>query len=349
MARGKRKAPTGCYWREGVLWGRIKKAGGDIRWSLHTSNADIARQARDARLKEINDEIHHGIEPKRTIDAVILEWAKFNKGSGSPKTATRYGASLRMLEPTIGGKTLGEITVKLLNIYVDARMAAGVTNATIKRDLVALSQVLKFAIRRGYTESNAAFIVMKGFKERKHLIYLPEPAHIQMVLDRLPAGIAKMALAAWRTGCREGELIAATESAVDHGRKQFTVVGKRNKRRTIDLTPFDGYEVFVTRSGIGETPLFPKEDGGVYKSMPVRFAECVQSVEKRAAKEGISFRPFRFHDLRHRHAVDWLKDGRSIYDLQQRLGHSSVKTTEIYLDFITGDEKKVAMYGAAHG
>ena len=55
------------------------------------------------------------------------------------------------------------------------------------------------------------------------------------------------------------------------------------------------------------------------------------------------FRPFRFHDLRHRHAVDWLKAGRSIYDLRDRLGHTSVKTTEIYLNFLTPEEKRAPL------
>lgn len=49
---------------------------------------------------------------------------------------------------------------------------------------------------------------------------------------------------------------------------------------------------------------------------------------------------FRFHDLRHLHAVNWLKDGRSIYDLQRRLGHSSIKTTEEYCRFLTPEEDR---------
>ena len=54
------------------------------------------------------------------------------------------------------------------------------------------------------------------------------------------------------------------------------------------------------------------------------------------------FRPFRFHDLRHLHAVTWLKDGRSIYDLQNRLGHTSIKTTEMYRRYLTPNEERVS-------
>jgi integrase/recombinase XerD len=54
------------------------------------------------------------------------------------------------------------------------------------------------------------------------------------------------------------------------------------------------------------------------------------------------FRRFRFHDLRHRFAVDYLRDGGNIYDLQKILGHASIKTTEIYLDYLTPDEQEAA-------
>ena len=41
----------------------------------------------------------------------------------------------------------------------------------------------------------------------------------------------------------------------------------------------------------------------------------------------------------------WLKAGGSIYDLSRHLGHTSVKTTEIYLGHLTGDEQHRARGG----
>ncbi|MGB1230598.1 MAG: tyrosine-type recombinase/integrase, partial [Holosporaceae bacterium] len=52
--------------------------------------------------------------------------------------------------------------------------------------------------------------------------------------------------------------------------------------------------------------------------------------------------PFRFHDLRHRYAVDYLKNGGSIYTLKGLLGHTSVKTTEGYLAYLTPEEAEAA-------
>jgi len=43
---------------------------------------------------------------------------------------------------------------------------------------------------------------------------------------------------------------------------------------------------------------------------------------------------FRYHDLRQKFAIDYLKAGGDIYRLSRILGHSSVKTTEIYLGYV---------------
>jgi hypothetical protein len=103
---------------------------------------------------------------------------------------------------------------------------------------------------------------------------------------------------------------------------------------------------------LGKPSLFWHHDGEPYKTASGQFKRLVKSVDRQAQKQARetpeqahSFRSFRLHDLRHRHAVDWLKSGRSIYDLQLRLGHTSVKTTEIYLAYLTGDEQRIVKYG----
>jgi integrase/recombinase XerD len=40
-----------------------------------------------------------------------------------------------------------------------------------------------------------------------------------------------------------------------------------------------------------------------------------------------------------------LRSGRSLYDLQKRLGHTSIKTTEVYLAFLTPEEERRAKEG----
>jgi len=74
-------------------------------------------------------------------------------------------------------------------------------------------------------------------------------------------------------------------------------------------------------------------DGEPYRNFASNYAE-----QKRKHKI-----PFRFHDLRHKYAIDYLKTGGKIYTLQKLLGHASIKTTELYLTYLTPEEAKAAI------
>jgi integrase/recombinase XerD len=41
-----RKAPKGCFWRDGILYGRIQTGGKDIKWSLRTDDPKVAASRR---------------------------------------------------------------------------------------------------------------------------------------------------------------------------------------------------------------------------------------------------------------------------------------------------------------
>jgi integrase len=59
-------------------------------------------------------------------------------------------------------------------------------------------------------------------------------------------------------------------------------------------------------------------------------------------KRDPDFRPFRVHDLRHAFAIRWLRAGGDIYHLSLHLGHTSLKTTEVYLGHLSAREQAVA-------
>jgi integrase len=51
------------------------------------------------------------------------------------------------------------------------------------------------------------------------------------------------------------------------------------------------------------------------------------------------------HDLRHRFAIRWLKAGGNIDELSRHPGHTSVKTTEIYLGCLSNEKYGLAQKG----
>ena len=184
---------------------------------------------------------------------------------------------------------------------------------------------------------------------------LPEHLHIARVIGRAPGRLAALIEVALKTGCRQDELVHALRTNFDYQRRQLTVIGKRNKLRVIDLDFGDCHELLRAQPvRLGCKWLFWHHDGERYKNLASRFSALVAAelklAHQRAEAAGYSdsdFVPFRFHDLRHRHAVDWLKAGKSIYDLKERLGHESIKTTELYLKFLTTEEARAVKYAGS--
>lgn len=340
------KAPPGCYWRGDVLWARVSVAGREYRWSLRTGNAAVAARRREAGREKLIAEAHYS-ESRQSYEAAFLAWSDWLTGQVAPSTATRYAVSLGRMESHLRGRGVDQIDKAAIGAIVAERRAAGVTNATIRRDLTALSSLLDFSEGEGWRDGNPALDASRKLRERRDPIVLPEEDSIAQVRALLPGLFLALCDAARHTGCRQEELVLALRSRLDHKRRQLTVVGKGNKLRVIDL----GDAAFAVLAAIPVSMrckyLFWHGDGEPYRNVASRFSDYVKRAQKAAQRAGREFRPFRFHDLRHLFAVEYLKTGGSIYDLQWHLGHTSVKTTEMYLRFLTADEIGSAKRGSA--
>lgn len=333
----KRRAPKGCYWRHNILWGRVTVRGEDVRFSLRTSDAKTAERRFGEERSRLIAQTHFG-DARMPYDGAFAEWSGHIVAQVGPATVKRYAVSLRQIAYKLRPLNVDEIDKAIVSEIVTERRGLGASNATIRRDLTALSSVLEFAEDQGWREGNPALHRLRRLKERRDPIVLPELDDIHYVIARAPGNFAAMIESAWLAGCRQGELVTALRTRLHHGLKQFTVIGKGNKLRVIQLSDAAYARMASVPASLSAPWLFWHSDGLPYRNVASRFTALVRAAQKAAQSEGCGFRPFRFHDLRHRYAVDELKAGRSIYDLQGHLGHTSVKTTEMYLAYLTTEE-----------
>jgi integrase/recombinase XerD len=333
-----RKPPHGCYWRGDTLWGKKIVRGERYRWSLRTDDPKIAKQRYAAETGRLVGAAYFG-EHRRTFTEVYADWATWIATDVSPSTVKRYAVSLGMLEPFLSGRYLDEVTGKLVVEIIRSRQAGGTTNATIRRDLGALSSVMNFAKQHEWITDNPVPGRLDLARERRDPIVLPKPEDVARIIARAPGMLKDMIRAAVATGCRQDELVSARRSQLDLTAKTLTVVGKGNKLRVVDLVPFGGIEIFSALP-VGDL-LFSHGNGERYNNVATQFTKLAAAL----ARKHTDFRRFRFHDLRHLHAVEWLRSGRTIYDLQKRLGHASINVTEGYCKFLTPDEERIAKAG----
>lgn len=362
------KAPAGCFWKGPFLYGEIQIKGRTYKKSFKTDDKTIALQRREEWVKESKRDLYSDDGPRLFAD-VLAEWlvdvtgkVDANKwhGSVAETTLARYKVSLGQLAPFLEGKKLSEITGKFIGIMVKSRKTE-VTIATVKRDLVALSAVINFAGLHEYCEYNPVLPWLKSLKERRDPIYEPRDQDIELLIKHSRGMWPYIIRAAVVTGIREDALLTLKRDAINHDRKDLTVIDKGNKLRVIDLKPMAGYDLFASIPAfVGKPHLFWRTEnkrvrkdskreatfrGDLMEDPAAEFKREVGRVAKWAEAEGVEFRPFTFHALRHKHAILWLRGGGNIYDLQQRLGHSSITQTEAYLKFLTPEEQRIAKHG----
>jgi len=334
------KAPKHTYWRSGVLWARFAIGGREYRESLRTSDVKTAR-ARVAKMRERAIGAASFGEDRKTWEQAVIEWTGHITTHVAATTAQRYGVSLAQLRPALAGKFIDEIGKADVLHIVKCRRSAKVTNATIRRDLQALSSVLAYAELHDWRIGNPAKLIMKATSEKRDPIMLPTEADYAYMRERLTPMMAALMVAARATGARISELTGVNRTDLNAKARTLTVIGKRNKRRTVEISA-DTAETLAKLPASIETKRLFHFDGRAMTNASFVFSKATRAAQKAAQKEGREFVGFRFHDLRHWFAVDWLKAGRSIYDLQKHLGHTSVGTTEIYLEFLTVEEQEKA-------
>ncbi len=344
--------PKNIYDRNGVYWARFKIAGRTYRKSLHV-RVEPARRAEPKAIKalhrlrlQIEDEVRHGIMPPIIWQQAVIEWHKSIQNQIAPNTFRRYLTSIAQCRPWLDGKPLDEINSRaFLNSLAKARGTQGVTNATVRRDLTAISSVLALAEHEGWTDINAAQQVnRRRIPERRDPIVLPNVFSINTMLEALPPQIADVTAFAIETGMRQNEIVQLDWHCLDLRRGVATI--HKTKGSKVRAVPLNAAAIAILnrqpRNPLGSA-VFARTDGSPREWISSQFGATARKVSQKSK----AFVRFRFHDLRHLFAVRYLQDEGSIYALQGILGHSSVKTTEMYLAYLTPVQQQDARLGAS--
>ena len=350
---------SNLYLRNGIYWARFKIRGHSYRFSLRTRSEATAKKRLKAEMERVADQAHFGISGPVSWKQAVVEWEAEVSASRSvsEKTLTRYKTSLVQCRQWLDDKDVQDIDAALIREMIKARQRQGCTNATVRRDLTAIASVLDHAVELEWIEDNAARSYnRKRVPERRDPIILPTDDDIAYTLGKDRTRFVDMILFARETGMRQDEIGSLEHAMIDKRAKVITFIGKRRKLRTIPLTAKALNIIETQPRYLGCDWVFYRMDQDKngnpvavrYSNIASNFRAYTQRAEIRAAKARLPYRRFRFHDLRHLYAVEYLRQGKGgIYDLQKVLGHTSIKTTEVYLDYLTPEEARAAQTGVA--
>jgi integrase/recombinase XerD len=242
----------------------------------------------------------------------------------TPKTLTWYGDAFKAFDSALESET----AIKRRIVELRTR---GISPTSVNSWVRVINAFLKW---------QGANVRIPKLKEEQKVLATLTPEQIRRLVSFKPKGINQTrthtaALLILDGGYRISELLTLPFDHCDLDNLVVKVRGKGGKHRLIPLSMEMRkrlYRYATKHSGPGWLMF------GTRNHTPVTVRNFERDLKLIGARTGVTGVRFSPHTLRHSFACEYLRNGGNLYYLSRILGHSSVKTTEIYLQSVKIDE-----------
>jgi len=277
----------------------------------------------------------------------------------SEHTVTAYAKDLMELSIFIDKEqypdNINSVDLNLLRSFVAGYYDKGLAKSSIERKVSTLKSFFKFLYKKSIVEIDPSKLIKFPKKER----YLPQVFNIDDLFTLLDKPDQSNAVGMrdaiilefmYATGVRVSELVNLSFNDIDLSSLRIRVMGKGNKERIIPLAPnianmIKKYqnvmnEILRANGNIKTDALFINQDGDRLTDRSVR-----RVVDKYLLEIGLP-KDFSPHSFRHSFATHLLEGGADLRSIQELLGHSSLSTTQKYLN--SDITKLLEVYDKSH-
>ncbi|MBQ8922114.1 MAG: site-specific integrase [Oscillospiraceae bacterium] len=340
-------------------------------WTEKRIQREVQRVAADFENKCKNGDVSAAGDPK--LSEFCTQYLQIQENHLAPRTFEYYTTLIRdLIVPLLGHIRLSELKPAHVQQFVNhvesekKRDGTPISAATVKRKLACLQSILRQAVKLQIIKSNPAdakcLTMPKVITQKVEIFTKQAAAEMLTCLLSEPLEFQTLIQIAIASGARLGEIVALKFSDIDYERRRITfqcaaykVAGKPiglkapkdNDIRTvtiypevIDLIKLLQEERKAQREQLGtawngDDWLFTQWDGSIMhpQTPSKQFAKFL-------ARHDLPHH--KFHSLRHTSATLLLYSGVNVRQVQERLGHGSLKTTQIYLHSIQEADEQAA-------
>lgn len=330
--------------------GKDPLTGKEIR--TNRAGFDSKKDAEIAYVKLINQGF---IRKKSTFEDVYNEWFEIYKTTVKDTTILKTkGFFVDHILPIFGKKRIDRITIQQVQKFIIKKSQE---LKGYKMLNTYMSQVFKYAISHQYANNNPCLNVIypRIIKNDDKKIHYWNKKQVKIFLDFIKDKKEYKWYAFFRlliyTGVRKGEALALTWNDIDFKNKRINI----NKTLSLDVnhkkiitTPktknsnriifIDDHNLSILKKHkLHQGPsnlLFTDQNNGYLNSTYV--SNVMYGIIRKAKLPKIAV-----HDLRHTHASLCFESGMTIKEVQQRLGHSNIRTTaDIYVHLTQKKEQQ---------
>ncbi len=201
---------------------------------------------------------------------------------------------------------------------------------TLHRMISTLTSFYRFLYTQGALASNPLFGIERPRIKEQELRYLKHSQVLRLIASIPDTREQLIVRTIYATGVRISELCNMNIEDIDFEEQTIRIKGKGGKIRTVFVDPETLREMEPFIGNRIEGPLFVGQQG--HHISP----RTVQHLFEKYAPAGIT--P---HKIRHSYASELYRRSKNLRVVQENLGHSSIKTTEIYLHTDLDERKRV--------
>ncbi|HMW40488.1 MAG TPA: tyrosine-type recombinase/integrase, partial [Saprospiraceae bacterium] len=314
---------------QGTYYLRYKDSTGKTCHQKIARTVDIGLIEARKQARTLKAEIALGSDPRAEEKArqAVLTFAEFFEQHYLPYVTPRkrsWGRDEELyrlrIKAVFGHKRLNQITRQQIQSFHTALMNEGLAAATCNHHIKLMKHALNLAIDWGMLDKNPVARVSLFFEDNKIEHYLND-TELERLLTVLHANrnspVSLIALFLLSTGCRLNEVLSAKWSDVDLDKGVFTIRATNSKSKRLRAVPLNGTALEVLKQldtpGRFEHLFINRKTGKPY----VNITKVWQRLRTAAGLKHL-----RLHDLRHQYASFLVNNGRTLYEVQQILGHS---------------------------
>lgn len=323
---------------EGCYYLRYKDSNGKTCHQKIGRTADITLAGARTQAKGLRASIVLGANPRAEENArkAVLSLDEFFEKHYFPHAKVHKRSWVRddqlyriRIKSVFGSRKLNQITRQQIQVFHAGLLEEGLSPASCDHHVKLMKHAFNLAIDWGYlTEPNPASRVPLFNADNKVEHYLDD-AELEKLLTVLRTDenrpVCMIALFLLSTGCRLNEALSATWSQFDRQARVWRIPAKNSKSKRIRSVPLNdsALEVLGQLDTEGRfSHLF------VNKQTGEPYTTIMKVWERLRNKAGLPH--LRIHDLRHQYASFLVNAGRTIYEVQQILGHSDPSVTQRY-------------------
>lgn len=336
----------------GTYYFRYKDRGKKTCHQKISRTADISLVEARKQAKKLKAEIALGADPRGEEKSrkAVITFTEFFDDHYMPYVTPRKRSWKRdeelfrlRIKGVFGTKRLNEITRQQIQSFHTALLDQGLSGATCDHHVKLIRQSLNLAIEWDLLDKNPASKVPLFNMDNKVEHYLDD-AELDRLLTVLRSdenrAICMVALFLLSTGARLNEALQATWSQIDRQTRVWRIPASNSKSKRVRAVPLNdsALDVLAQLDTEGHYDnLFVNNRISTKTGEQVGTGKPYTTIMKvwgrLRVKAGLPH--LRIHDLRHQYASFLVNAGRTLYEVQQILGHSDPSVTQRYAHLST--------------